>query len=209
MSNASEDRNDLRRSDRQGQVLLFIIVMIGGLVLGGLLPLVSYAQAPDFLWAKSAKGIASSTDYEYDVGIGIAVDQDGNAYVTGYFSGSSISFGSITLSNAGKANVFVAKYDQDGNVLWAKGVGGPSYDFGGGIAVDKEGNANVTGNFSSSSISFGSTTLSTAGGADVFVAKLGISTRTLMMTEADRGDGTDTSAASFNHSLNAGARLND
>ena len=142
------------------------------LVLALLLTLVgmtttAFAQAPSFLWAKSAGGI------DYDRGQSIAVDASGNSYVTGYFNSSSITFGSTTLTNAGSgsSDMYVVKYDGSGNVLWAKNAGGTDYDAGYSIAVDSSGNSYVTGYFNSSSITFGSTTLTNNGGYDMCVVK--------------------------------------
>ncbi len=121
---------------------------------------------PFWSWAERAGG--SSNDYGY----GIAVDSSGNAFVTGYFRGSSADFGSTTLNSSGASDVFVAKLDSSGNWLWAERAGGSSADYGSGIAVDSSGNAYVTGFFRSPSADFGSTTLNSSGAYDVFVAKL-------------------------------------
>jgi hypothetical protein len=109
------------------------------------------------LWAKSAGGTA--TDY----GNSIAVDISGNVYITGGFGSSIITFDTIKLNNAGvgcSANdVFIAKYDTDGNVLWAKQGGGTGSDYGRGIITDNTGNVYITGQFAGPTIGFGSDTL--------------------------------------------------
>jgi hypothetical protein len=52
-----------------------------------------------------------------DRGFDIAVDSSGNAYITGFFSGSSADFGTTTLSSSGSYDVFVARLapDSDGD----------------------------------------------------------------------------------------------
>ena len=122
-----------------------------------------YDASGNVLWAKKAGGSS------WDEGRSIAVDGSGNTYVTGYFLGTA-NFGGTTLTSSGSNDVFVAKYDASGNVLWAKKGGGSSLDGGSGIAVDGSGNAYVTGEFSGTA-SFGGTTLSSSGGSDIFVAK--------------------------------------
>ena len=73
---------------------------------------VKYNGAGNVVWAKSAGGIY------YDNGIGISVDVNGNAYLTGGFQSNTISFGNTTLTNAttnGYADIFTAKLDSTGN----------------------------------------------------------------------------------------------
>ena len=124
------------------------------------------AQTPSFRWAKRVAGTNS------EVGSGIAVDGGGNSYVTGYFQSTNASFNPTTiLTNIGKADVFVAKYDFGGNVIWAKRAGGTADDFGTAIASDLAGNLYVTGYFLSSNANFSGTILTNSGSADVFVAK--------------------------------------
>ena len=106
-----------------------------------------------------------------DEGLGIAVDGAGNVYVTGQFQGYA-TFGSHSLSSSGGYDIFVAKLSPNGNWLWAVKAGGTSSnDRGYGIAVDGAGNAYVTGYFQDTA-TFGSHSLSSSGGYDIFVAKL-------------------------------------
>jgi hypothetical protein len=76
-------------------------------------------------------------------------DSNGNVYVVGEFRGTA-TFGSTTLNSEGLTDVFVAKYDQDGLLIWARSAGGPSVDRGAGIAVDAGQNVYVTGYFTGS-----------------------------------------------------------
>ena len=126
---------------------------------------VKYDAGGNVLWAKSAGGTGDERGYK------IALDRAGNCYITGYFSSSTITFGTTTLTNAGLTNMYIVKYDAGGNVVWAKSAGGTNNDYGSGIAVDAAGNYYVTGAFSSSTITFAPTTLTNAGGYDVFVVK--------------------------------------
>ncbi len=94
-----------------------------------------------------------------DLGYGVAVDGSGNAYITGH------TLGSLDGSNAGGLDVFLAKYDSDGNQQWIRQFGSADYDQGWGVAVDGSGNAYITG------WTTGSLNGSNAGGYDVFLAK--------------------------------------
>jgi hypothetical protein len=119
------------------------------------------------LWARSAG--STSVDKSF----AIATDNNGNSYVAGTYSDSSITIGGNTLPNAGNSDILIIKYDLNGNVLWAKKVGGSSYETVNAIAVDGNGNCFITGNFKSASLSFGSQTLSNGNTftQDVFLAK--------------------------------------
>jgi hypothetical protein len=134
----------------------------------------SSAQSPPWLWAKGSTG-----GFSPEQGVGIAVDANGNSYITGYSNNASITFGSITLTNAGGRDFFIVKHDASGNALWAKRAGGTSYEEGTAIAIDASGNSYVTGHFTGPTITFGSTTLTNANGSnlltDMFVVKYDVS----------------------------------
>ncbi|MFH1129910.1 MAG: SBBP repeat-containing protein [Pseudomonadota bacterium] len=117
-----------------------------------------------FDWAVSASGGG------WVIGEGIATDTSNNAYVTGYFWGQAI-FGSTTLTSNGVEDIFVAKVLPSGQFDWAVSAGGLNMDYGRGIAIDTSDNAYVTGEFRGQAI-FGSTTLTSNGVEDIFVAKV-------------------------------------
>ena len=82
---------------------------------------------------------------------GIATDSVGNSYITGNFC-QTRTFGegndTITLTSYNNTwDIFVAKYDKDGNLLWARKDGGSYIENANAIAIDKQGNCYVTGNF--------------------------------------------------------------
>jgi hypothetical protein len=140
---------------------------------------VKYDASGNTVWAKNFGGTLSYNGS--GVGKGIALDPGGNIYVTGWFLGTGFTIGSTTLANNDtngftSSEIFIAKLDPSGNILWANSGGGAIADQATSIAVDASGNSYITGPFSSSSISFGSTTLTTTnntsiGMTDIFVAK--------------------------------------
>lgn len=122
-----------------------------------------YNSSGNIIWAKNAGG------WESDKGLGIA-NYGGNVYVTGYIQGS-VKFGSISMSGYGSKDAYLAKYDSNGNVVWAKKMGGSGSDAGMAVATDGSGNIYVTGYFSGTS-NFLGTYLSSSGGPDIFIAKV-------------------------------------
>ncbi len=121
-----------------------------------------------------------------DFGKAITVDDAGNVYTTGLFSGTA-TFGSLTLiGESGSQNIFVVKQNSIGQVLWAEKffgsfIGGTPQFQSTGITVDSESNLYTTGYFSDGygggTATFGDITLNfiseaTAGsGTDIFVVK--------------------------------------
>jgi len=130
----------------------------------------------NWLWAKQVGGAGVVG------GRSIAVDAYGNSYVIGKFR-ETVTFGSIVLTSSGGSDIFVAKLDTDGNWLWAENAGGPDDDSGSEIAVDAEGNSYVLGSFKETA-TFGSTTLTSTGINDIFVAKLDTDGNWLWVTKA-------------------------
>ncbi|HEY4798691.1 MAG TPA: SBBP repeat-containing protein, partial [Bacteroidia bacterium] len=92
--------------------------------------------------------------------------------ITGYFD-SIITFDSTRLYSAGGTDVYIAKYDPDGILLWAKQIGGRNDDYSSGISTDITGNCYITGYFyiQGTTNSFGSTSMTEAGDADMFISK--------------------------------------
>ena len=137
-------------------------------------------------WATSAGG----TDFDW--GRGIAVDIEGNTYVTGHFTGNA-TFGTTTLTGQGYFNVFVAKLNANGVWLWAVSGGGSDADEGWDIGLDANENPYITGHFLGT-VTFGDTNLTCEGGDDVFVAKLNTAGAWQWATDSggtspDRGQG--------------------
>jgi hypothetical protein len=115
----------------------------------------------------------------FDQGVGIAVDNAGNAYVSGLTDSSESSFPVAVgpdLTFNGSFDAFVAKVNATGTALaYAGYIGGTGTDQGLGIAVDSAGNAYVTGLTDSSEATFPvmvGPDLTFNGSFDAFVAKV-------------------------------------
>ncbi len=135
--------------------------------------LVKYNALGDLQWVKNSKTV--STGYPYNDCKGLTIDATGNIYLSGAFQASSISFDSFILDNAGSetSDMFVAKYDVSGNVIWARSASGGNEDGSEGIVADALGYVIVTGYFNSGSIIFGNDTLNNSGNltTDMFIVK--------------------------------------
>ena len=83
----------------------------------------------------------------HDVGLGIAVDASGNAYVVG--NTASIYFpikDAFQTEKSGTSNAFVVKLNPDATrLVYSSYLGGEGHDIGVSITVDPEGNAYVAG----------------------------------------------------------------
>ena len=119
-----------------------------------------------------------------DAGVSIAIDSQGNQYITGMFY-STATFGNVTLTAIGDEwpDIFVAKLDPSGNWLWAVRAGGTSGDKGSDIALDGLGNACVTGEFRGTA-TFGDFSITGSEVRDIFVAKLDPDGNWLWVAEA-------------------------
>lgn len=123
-------------------------------------------SAQNWEWTKTAGGPSQ------DKITAIIHDQTGNVFITGFFD-SLISFDSMNLVSAGGTDVFLAKYDADGILQWAKQVGGQNDDYATGIATDITGNCYLSGFFfiQGTTSTFGTTSITQAADADIFVSK--------------------------------------
>jgi hypothetical protein len=109
-------------------------------------------------------------DVQVQHATGVAADATGDVVLVGSLRGT-MDLGGGLLASAGVADVFVAKLDPAGDHLWSVRFGDSSGQLASGVAVDDAGSLAVIGTFSGS-VDFGGGALTSAGGTDVFVAKL-------------------------------------
>jgi|GEM_PF-1596543 len=148
-----------------------------------------YDNTGKALWARAIIGASQLPEgLSVDGALSIAVDSQGNSYVGGGFV-SQIKFKDAndntvaTLTDSGTGlnfEPFIAKYDANGTLLWARGgnTNSPQSDvfLGVGIngildiAVDSSGNPFISG--TASGTNFLGTPISVIGGSDALVARL-------------------------------------
>lgn len=123
----------------------------------------SYDEQGSLRWARSGGGTA-------DDGFTIisATDPFGNTTVALGGSGS-VHFGAFHLTNI-LNDITLLRYDSSGNIIFATSYGSISNDVPMGLASDTLGNFYVTGFFNNNA-QFGTTTLSSYGLTDFFLAK--------------------------------------
>ncbi|WP_435355385.1 SBBP repeat-containing protein [Emticicia sp. SJ17W-69] len=115
-------------------------------------------------WVQSMGGIGHERSY------GIGTDSFGDVCITGYFE-NTINLGTTTITSVGNTDIFVIKYNSFGSFQWGQTAGGVSGDQGNGITVDTVGNIYITGYYMGTA-TFGVSNRSSAGGSDIFVAKI-------------------------------------
>jgi hypothetical protein len=144
-----------------------------------------YSPAGALVWARRFAGSSSTvtinggqyTTYAVGQGSALAVDSGGNVFVTGSFNGAvnfNTSGGTQTLISPSQNDVFAAKLDPSGNLVWASAAPGTQYDDDEAyaLALDGAGGVIIGGSFQDSA-SFGATNLTASGSFDAFVARLG------------------------------------
>ncbi len=133
----------IRTMQKKRFTLLFILLFS----IGGLVPCM--AQNLNYDWSLNIGGADAFTV----VSMGIATDAAGNTYTTGMLVGTA-DFdpgpGTANLTAAGLMDIYIVKYDPNGNYVWAKNIPGKNDTSGtnvNSIALDRSGNIFVGGGF--------------------------------------------------------------
>lgn len=118
---------------------------------------VKYDPNGNALWVASVAAIGQ------DFGRSITLDTNNNIYFTGYYANTLTLYNSlstpgpspypssgITIASSGNRDVFVVKYDSNGNALWGTRISGSgSDDQGWSISTNSFNDVYVTGQFNS------------------------------------------------------------
>ena len=97
-----------------------------------------YNPNAELLWVRQAGGPANDTARS------ITIDSSNDIYITGDFI-ETAEFGDTTLSSSGESDLFIAKYDSDGDLIWAKKAGGSRSEVARAITVDGDGDGIIVG----------------------------------------------------------------
>ena len=107
----------------------------------------------------------------------VAFDESGNRYLIGYFTGTGVDFDPTTgddqHDSAGGDDVFVTRFDANGDYAWTQTFGGTGNDYGADLLV-YGGAVYAVGYFSSTDAGFGGVDegIASTGGVDCFVLAL-------------------------------------
>jgi hypothetical protein len=96
--------------------------------------LAKYSSTGGLLWVRG----------DLTIGNFIKLDAAQNIYTTGTFS-NSVHFGPLTLANNSASTIYVAKYDPNGNALWARQLPGLGNDVVTGLTMDSYTNCWISG----------------------------------------------------------------
>jgi uncharacterized delta-60 repeat protein len=124
-------------------------------------------------WAKRAGGLSGDTPW------GIATFADGSCVVAGAINDVA-TFGpgevnETKLTATGEVDAFVARYNADGTLAWAKQAGGVMQDVARDITAFPDGSSVITGRFGDTATfglgEFGETQITSEGKTDIFIAR--------------------------------------
>jgi len=140
-------------------------------------------------WAENISGPNSNE------AIGLAIDSEANIYITGYFTSSTLNFNngkSLTKLTAGDYDIYITKYNNSGICQWAEQISGSNADDKSScVALDKNGNIYISGDFKSASLNFNNNiTLTKGNNKDAFITKYN-NNGECQWAEKISGDGDD------------------
>jgi hypothetical protein len=125
-----------------------------------------YSADGDILWARKAGGMW------HDSPAGIVHDGTESVYIAGTFFSSVMVFDTVSVSNSGNVDLFLARYDEDGVGQWARSAVGNGQESAWSLAVDSDNAVYIAGSYRSPTLTFGSHILTnTSTDFDLYVAK--------------------------------------
>jgi hypothetical protein len=138
--------------------------------------LVKFNSSGTHVWSKNFGGandaVLAGQGRGGQYGMAVATDPGGNVIITGYFD-SPVDFGGGPLAVSGASDVFVAKFNGAGSLLWGERFGDASNNpqTGTSVATDAAAHVFVAGTFAGT-IDFGNGALTASANLDGFVVKL-------------------------------------
>lgn len=122
-------------------------------------------RAIDVEWVATMSGPSNNDEFD-----GVAVGPDGSVFVTGQFVDSTTIAG-IDFVSRGKADIPFARFDDEGELLWAASFGGIGED--NFVDVDADDAGVIATGYFEGVVEFGDVTVEAAGDTDCVVASFG------------------------------------
>lgn len=126
--------------------------------------LAKYDSSGSFQWAVPLSGSGEHECW------GLAVDSQGDVYISGLFIGDVDFDGSTISSTGGGLDMYLAKFDRDGNPQWFQRTTSAGQENATNIAITPNDKVILTG-FISADTDFGGNNVSHTGGLDIFIAE--------------------------------------
>ena len=131
-----------------------------------------------------------------DYGVGIALDSQKNAFITGATSSADypVTTGVLQGTSAGGYDILLTRLSTSGTIVDSTLLGGSGDDFGLAIAVDSNGNAHITGDTASVDFPISTDALqsTTSGAFNIYDAVIGATGTTLISSTYLGGGGFET-----------------
>lgn len=140
--------------------------------------LAKYSNSGNFIWANATNYSYAGNGAPDAMSNSVCTDYYNNVYISGFFGSDTIFFDSLhtiyVTNNESVRNVFFAKYDNNGNALWARGaLSKPSLLRLSGNSVKAIGNSvYLAGEFEGDSVLFGNNLITKTGAfSEIFITK--------------------------------------
>ncbi len=86
---------------------------------------------------------------------GVATNNNGDIYILGHFSGTTLDPGGTELSSKGGTDLFLARYTLNGGLTWATSYGTVSNETGVALLRSTSGGLTIAGGFEGNTMNFG------------------------------------------------------
>jgi hypothetical protein len=123
--------------------------------------LAKYNANGELQWARQLNA------FSVTIARNLAIDANGDVIMSGYFD-QTCDFDNLMVVAHGAQDVFLAKFNPSGNVIWAESLGGPGMESPRSLTVDAARNIYLAGSFEQTA-DLGGVTLTTSGQRDVFI----------------------------------------
>lgn len=156
-----------------GANLVFDEVTLDNVINNLNLFLVKLSSAGDLIWAKNSTNDTEA--FAKNTLNSLAIDKYDNIYATGSFASRVLKFQTETLTNQGNFDLYLAKFNTDGTLVWAKSGSGAGDDLGNAVTSNSDGNVYVVGSSSSTVLTIGGKSVGKLGVGinNMFLAKIG------------------------------------